>query len=137
VTLRLRRDVPSLRTHRLVREVERSLRVSCERGRFRVVHYSLQRDHVHLLVEAENALALGSGMQSIGARIARHAAQRGVRAPAVIDAASSGRCFLGWTHAHAPPPERAPVAKARSWLLRVGWWGHGRIDPREVPGARR
>jgi hypothetical protein len=102
VTLRLRRDVPSLRSHRLVREVERSLRASCERGRFRVVHYSpVDR-----------------------------------RAPAVIDPASSGRWFLGWTRAHAPPAGRAPVAKARSWLLRVGWWRHGRIDPREVPGAR-
>jgi hypothetical protein len=67
----------------------------------------------------------------------KHAAQRGVRAPAVIDPASSGRWFLGWIHRHAPPEERAPVAKARSWLLRVGWWRHGRIDPREVPGARR
>jgi REP element-mobilizing transposase RayT len=180
VTLRIRRDVPSLRSRRLVRELERCFRVACERGRFRVVHYSVQRDHVHLIIEADDASALGRGMSSIGARIARavnrvfsrrgkvladryhhrvlrtprevrnalaylllnflrkHAAQRGVRAPVMIDPASSGRWFLGWTRQHAPPPpERAPVAKARSWLLRAGWLRHGRIDPREVPGARR
>ncbi|MBM4265261.1 MAG: hypothetical protein FJ144_01390 [Deltaproteobacteria bacterium] len=45
--------------------------VACERGDFRVLHYSLQRDHVHLLVEAESRSALARGMKSIGARLAR------------------------------------------------------------------
>jgi hypothetical protein len=135
------------------------------------VHYSFQRDHVHLLVEAENASALGRGMKSIGARIARavyrvfgrrgkvladryhhrvlksprevrhalayvllnarrHAAERGIALPsAAIDPASSGRWFRGWTRVLATSRERAPVAAARSWLLRVGWWRRGRIDP--------
>jgi hypothetical protein len=35
------------------------------------VHFSLQRDHVHLLVEADGPQALGRGMKSIGARLAR------------------------------------------------------------------
>jgi hypothetical protein len=35
------------------------------------VHYSIQRDHVHLLVEADDARALGRGMMAIGSRIAR------------------------------------------------------------------
>ena len=42
-----------------------------ERGSFRVVHYSLQRDHVHLIVEAAGKQAMGSGMKSISARLAR------------------------------------------------------------------
>jgi hypothetical protein len=42
VTLRVRPDVPSLRTVRLVREIERSLADACDRGDFRLVHYSLQ-----------------------------------------------------------------------------------------------
>lgn len=71
VTLRVRRDVPSLRDRRLVREIERSFGAACERGRFRLVHYSLQRDHVHLLVEADGPAALARGMISIGARLAR------------------------------------------------------------------
>jgi len=180
VTLRLRRGLPSLRQPRLVREVERSFRAAAEQGRFRVVHYSLQRDHVHLLVEAEGPAALARGMKSIGARLARaaqrvfqrggpvladryhhhvlrtprevrnalayvllnvrkHAAERFALArasAATIDPASSGRWFTGWTRALAPPAGPAPVAPARSWLLRVGWWRHGRIDPGEVPGRR-
>ena len=71
VTLRVRPGVPSLRSARLVRELERSLRAAKERSRFRVIAYTVQRDHLHLLVEAEDRHALGCGMMSIGARIAR------------------------------------------------------------------
>lgn len=72
VTIRVRPDVPSLRTVRLVRAVERSLREIAQRADFRVVHYSLQYDdHVHLLVEAEGAAALSNGMKSFDARLAR------------------------------------------------------------------
>jgi len=39
------------------------------------VHYSLQRDHVHLLAEASDERALGRGMKAIASRLAR-AAQR-------------------------------------------------------------
>ena len=78
VTLRIRRGIPSLRKAGLVREWKRTLRAACERGHFRVVHYSLQRDHVHLLIEASSARDLACGMKSIGARLAR-AVQRAFR----------------------------------------------------------
>lgn len=71
VTLKVRDDVPSLRSVRLVRELESSFAKGCERGGFRLVHYSLQRDHVHLIVEANGRAALGRGMMSLGARFAR------------------------------------------------------------------
>ena len=71
VTLRVRREVGSIRTFRVVREIEASFRKACERGKFRLVHYSIQRDHAHLIVEAENADVLGRGMMSIASRLAR------------------------------------------------------------------
>ncbi len=71
VTIRVRSDVPSLRTVLLVREVERSLREIARRADFRVVHYSLQNDHVHLLIESAGAAALSNGMKSLAARLAR------------------------------------------------------------------
>ncbi len=67
----MRCDVPSLRTVRLVREVERSFAKACERGAFRLLHYSLQGNHAHLIVEADNERALGRGMKALGARLAR------------------------------------------------------------------
>jgi REP element-mobilizing transposase RayT len=71
LTLRVRSGVGSLRSRAFVREFKASLAQACERGAFRVVHYSLQRDHVHLIVEAAGKRPLGSGMKSISARLAR------------------------------------------------------------------
>ena len=71
VTLRVRPDVPSLRTVAVVSEFRRSLAEACERGDFRVNHYSLQGDHAHMIVEATSKEALAHGMNSIGARLAR------------------------------------------------------------------
>ncbi len=71
VTLRVRRGVPSLRVRRFVRAFEGSLRQTRERGDFRVVHYSIQRNHVHLLVESAGKQALGRGMKAVASRLAR------------------------------------------------------------------
>jgi REP element-mobilizing transposase RayT len=71
VTVRVRAGLPSLRRGGFVQELRATLRRGCERGDFRVVHYSVQSDHVHLLVESAGKRALGCGMKSIGARLAR------------------------------------------------------------------
>jgi REP element-mobilizing transposase RayT len=71
VTLKVRRGLPSLRSVRLVRELERSFAIACERGRFRLVHYSIQNDHLHAIVEAMSARDLACGMKSLGSRLAR------------------------------------------------------------------
>ncbi len=71
VTFRVRDDVPSLRSVRFVREFERSLRDIRDRKGCRVVHYSIQGNHVHMLVEAHGPEGLGKGMKSVGARLAR------------------------------------------------------------------
>jgi len=71
VTLKMRPELPSLRSVRLVRELERSFAEVHERGDFRLVHYSLQGDHAHLIVEAKDPEALGRGMKALGARLAR------------------------------------------------------------------
>jgi REP element-mobilizing transposase RayT len=63
--------LPSPRSAKLVHELEHSLVAACERGRFRLAHYSVQHDHVHLIVEASGKDALACGMKSIAARVAR------------------------------------------------------------------
>lgn len=86
VTLRVRDDVPSLRTVSIVHEIERTFSDGCERPGFRLVHYSLQGNHAHLVVEAQDHDALGRGMKAIGARLAR-AVNRvlGRRGPVLAD----------------------------------------------------
>src|SRR5262245_42896628 len=71
VTLRVQSGVPSLRTTRIVREIERTFALGCERPDFRLVHYALQGNHAHLIVEARDRDALGRGMMAIGARLSR------------------------------------------------------------------
>ena len=71
VTLRVRKGVPSLRNPRFLRAWRRSLRKACERDGFRVVHYSVQSNHVHLIVEAPGGKrALSCGMKAVGQRFA-------------------------------------------------------------------
>ena len=71
VTLRVLEDVPPLRRAGFVRAFRESLRQAAERPGFRVVHYSIQNDHAHFLVEADDKLCLANGMKSLGARFAR------------------------------------------------------------------
>jgi REP element-mobilizing transposase RayT len=85
VTLRVRVDVPSLRTVAFVREFRRSLAEASERGDFRVAHYSLQGDHAHLIVEAHGKDALARGMKSIAARLARAMNRTAGRSGPVLD----------------------------------------------------
>jgi hypothetical protein len=47
-----------------VRAVESAFRRGCDRRDFRLVHYSLQNDPAHLIVEASDRKALGRGMKS-------------------------------------------------------------------------
>lgn len=71
VTLKVNRDVHHLRSAKLVNELELSWRQACDRDRFRLVQYSIQSDHVHMIVEAGNAGDLACGLKSITARFAR------------------------------------------------------------------
>ena len=41
-------------------------------ARFRVLHFSVQSDHVHLIVEAADKRALSSGVRSVAIRVARY-----------------------------------------------------------------
>jgi len=68
--------------------------------------------------------------------VRKHAIGAGRVLRDALDPASSARWFAGWARAAPQAPDVPAVAKPRSWLLRVGWWRHGRIDPRGVPGAR-
>src|SRR5574338_1070519 len=186
VTLKLASGLSSLRERTMVRALEAALRAACDRGSFRVVVFSIQGDHLHLVVEADDRAALGRGMKAVAARVARavnRVLQRcgkvlqdryhlhvlrtplevrralvyvlcnarkhlGARAPrgAWIDPASSGRWFQGWRssaaggqkglHGFGADAVAAAVARPLTWLLRIGWRRHGRIDPSEAPGAR-
>ena len=155
VTIRVRRDVPSLRTVRLVREVEHSLRSIAKRADFRVVHYSLQHDHVHPLVESEGAVALSNGMKSLATRLARAVNRVFDRRGAVLDGRYHHRALgtprevraaLAYTllNARKYAGQRPPVAPSSdSWIDPAssgrcfeGWAGCP-VPPADRPAVAR
>jgi REP element-mobilizing transposase RayT len=189
VTLKVRRGIPNLRGFRLAKAIGAGLQLAAssesskkrERRRtFRVIHFSIQPNHLHLIVEASSKTALARGMQGLASGLARrvnrklhrhgslfadryhgHALKkpaevrnaivnvlknyekhpdpipdRGTEPTAGIDACSSARWFNGWAESTAPPPQPAPVAAPRTWLLVSGWKRSGLLLRHERPAAR-
>ena len=85
VSIRLRSGIPTSRQPRFVRRFRSSLSEACIRHGFRVVHYSIQRDHVHLLIEAHTNHSIACGMKSVGARIGKLANRLFQRKGKVLD----------------------------------------------------
>ena len=129
ITMKVEKDIPNLRSARLVAELERSWRDACERERFRLVHYSIQGDHVHLIIEATSARDLACGLKAIAARFARGVNRVFQRAGRVL----ADRCHV---HVLRSPREvRNAIAyvllNARRHLAKSGRRqpADGRIDP--------
>ena len=72
VTLRVVEGVGRLRTRAVYRAVREAMLVSYRREDCRIVHLSVQGNHVHLLVEAENRMALAAGMKAFEISAAKH-----------------------------------------------------------------
>ncbi len=173
VTVSIHEYLPTRRSKHAYRGLLEVFRAGCERDGFRLIHYSVQMDHLHLIVEAEDKDRLTRGVQGLLVRIARRLNKVWVRKGAVpsdrfhsrilktprevwnalrylinnarkhgsffkpneADPYSSGRWFDGWRESLLPAAVEAPLARARSWLLNVGWLKHGRIGLCEVPGS--
>ncbi len=170
VTLRLEKGLPYLRNGRTHHVLKQAFRAGRERFGFRLVHYAVLANHVHLVVEAEHAASLSRGMQGLAVRMARalnrawkrcgqvfaeryHAhvlrTPREVRNAlayvlrnarrhgawlrrGAVHAFSSGAWFDGWSdrrRCFSHEDDDTPVARARTWLLAVGWRRHGPIPP--------
>jgi REP element-mobilizing transposase RayT len=72
VTLRVAREMGSLRRRAAYHAIRQATLTAVMRGSIRIVHCSIQRTHIHLLVEAANQRALSQGMQSFQVSAAKH-----------------------------------------------------------------
>ena len=173
VTVRLRDGLPTLRSRRVYGALREAFMAGCERFGFRLVHYSVQSNHMHLLVEAKGREALSRGMQGLLIRVAKklnklwqrrgsvfadryhdhilrtprevrhalvyvlqNAMRHGRRFRNVLDYYASGWWFEGWREKptiHNKENIAPPIAKARTWLLRLGWRRHRLISVYERP----
>lgn len=71
VTLKMLKHVWDLRTRRAFGRLMPTFLAARERHGMRLAHYSVQNDHVHLIVEAKDEKALSRGVQGLCVRIAR------------------------------------------------------------------
>jgi REP element-mobilizing transposase RayT len=127
VTLRVRRHVFNLRSRRCFRVIRAAFVQARERHGMRLVHFSVQGNHLHLFVEARGRDALSRGMHGLSIRLAR-----GLNG--AMD--RRGPVFADRYHAHVlkTPVE---VRNALRYLLTNGehhgtWWRGRRgsvIDP--------
>lgn len=69
-TLRASHGLPSLRGAAVFAAVRSALARSSS-SKFRVLQFSVQADHVHLLIEAEGGRALSRGLQGLAIRVAK------------------------------------------------------------------
>ena len=122
VTLRARAGLPSLRGDRVFAVVSRAFRAASHDS-FRLLQYSVQSDHLHLLVEADKPTRLARGVQGLAIRTAR-AINRLLR--------RRGRVWDGRYHSHMLRKPRE-VRNALVYVLN-NWKKHlhgvGGFDPR-------
>jgi REP element-mobilizing transposase RayT len=139
VTLRAAPRLPSLRRQSLFLKVRRALGLA-SRASFRVVHFSVQVDHLHLVVEAHDRVALARYARGLAIRVAR-AVNRALQ--------RRGRVFVDRYHARALESPRdvrnTIVYVVQNWRKHLpdargidprssGWWFTGwRQSPSGVP----
>ena len=90
VTVRLIEELPSLRRMRVLAVLKGAFAAGCDRFGFKLVQWSVQSNHVHFLVEAEDNESLSRGMQALQVRMARALNKLWAR---------KGRVFCGRYHA--------------------------------------
>lgn len=132
VTLRVQRGVASLRSGAgsgLFPVVRAALAAGKERAGFRLVHFSVQRDHLHLLAEATDRRALARGVQGLSIRVAKAVNRQLSR---------TGALFAERYHARALKTPRACRLALRYVLLNARKHAHAaqsaaRTTKRELP----
>jgi REP element-mobilizing transposase RayT len=92
VTLRVALEVWNLRSRRCFREIARAFRAVHGSGDFRLVEFSVQGNHVHLIVEARDKEALSRGLRRIEIRMAKRLNK--------LMGRRSGQVFPDRYHAH-------------------------------------
>lgn len=122
VTMRLCDGLPSLRRPGELAVLRGRLRDAMVRDWLRVVHFSIQANHLHLIVEAPNEADLARGMQGLAVRIAKGLNKWWGR---------KGRVFADRYHSRAlatPREVRQALAYVLNDARKHGWSGEG-IDP--------
>lgn len=124
VTLRCFADIPSLRSRALFSRLRSAIAAS-NRAAFRIVHFSAQLDHLHLVIEADAEKELVGGVSGLAIRCAL-AVNR-----------VTGRRGSVWADRFHARALRTPseVRRALVYVL-LNFRKHLRAAPESIPAAR-
>ena len=128
VTVNFVEGLPSLRGEGLAEAILEALEARPRGDGFRVVHFSLQSNHLHLICEAHDNAALTSGMRGLGVRIAR-AVNRFL--------GRTGRVIAERFHLHVLRTMQEVRNAVRYVLQNAARHGSWRCRPREEGGPPR
>ncbi|MCB9888499.1 MAG: hypothetical protein H6836_02895 [Planctomycetes bacterium] len=135
MTTRLVRGLPSLRSQGVYAVLRAAFAMGCDRDGFRPVRYSVQGNHLRLIVEASDRTCLSRGLQGLMVRIARTLNRLWRRA---------GKVFADRYHDHmlrTPREVRHALAYVRTTPAATasGWRKRSTTSPRDAgstAGAR-
>lgn len=71
VTVRLADGLARLRGREVARVLRHAFVHGCDKGVFRICHFSIQGNHIHLVCEAQSAAALAMGIKAWKTRVTR------------------------------------------------------------------
>lgn len=72
VNIRVEPDVAPLRKHHMYKALREATICAAKREDFRIVHLSIQSNHIHFIIEAQSKTALAKGMQGFQISAARN-----------------------------------------------------------------
>jgi REP element-mobilizing transposase RayT len=147
VTLKVLPTAPHLRRGVCFRSIRSALARGKDRFGFRLVHFTVQGNHLHLLCEAKDRRALSRGMQGLSIRVARNLNKKVGRTGKLFAARYHERILrtptevrralvyvLGNSRRHAPDQYTA-----RSWIdpcSSAPWFDGWRHPPPREPHFR-
>jgi REP element-mobilizing transposase RayT len=70
ITVKVKKNKAEIRNKTVLHILKRAIQNARRQG-LSVIHYTLEYDHAHLLIEAENNVMLGKGMQAFGVTFAK------------------------------------------------------------------
>jgi len=144
-TWRVLPNVWNLRSRRCFSRISRCFDRGRDRFGFRLVHFSVQGNHIHLIVEAPDERALARGMQGLGVRIAKalnrlmerkgavladHYHARQLRSPTQV---ANALAYVLMNFLHHFPGDRARYAGDLRDRFSSAWREQGKDPPVVAP----
>lgn len=70
LTVKIEKRKANLKNKQILKILKKAI-LNARKLNLKIIHFALEYDHVHLLIEADNNITLGKGMQSFGVTLSK------------------------------------------------------------------